>query len=218
MLLPISILSEKNKERTIETKALLDTGAGGKFIDQNFVLAHGIRTHKLEKPIIVYNVDGTKNKTGTITQYADVKLQVGDRIRTTWLMVTGLGKQKVILGFPWFEEMNPEINWKKGTLVWQKENRTPATITEVLDEEEYLKRTQNSFSENDEESLDLSVIDVNGKITPIWINAKTNLAMDMAIKNNLKKKELSVTEMVPPEYHEFLDVFDEQKANQFPES
>ena len=67
MLLPISILSEKNKERTVKTKALLDTGAGGKFIDQNFVLAHGIRTHKLEKPITVYNVDGTKNKTGTIT-------------------------------------------------------------------------------------------------------------------------------------------------------
>ena len=89
MLLPISILSGKNKERTVETKALLDTGAGGKFIDQNFVLAHGIRTHKLEKPITVYNVDGTKNKTGMITRYVDVKLQVGDRIRTTRLMVTG---------------------------------------------------------------------------------------------------------------------------------
>ena len=38
------------------------------------------------------------------------------------------------------------------------------------------------------------------------------------MENNLKKKELSVTEMVPPEYHEFLDVFDEQKANRFPES
>ena len=36
--------------------------------------------------------------------------------------------------------------------------------------------------------------------------------MDMAIENNLKKKELSVTEMVPPKYHKFLDVFDEQKA------
>ena len=67
MLLPISILSEKNKERTVETRALLDTGAGGKFIDQNFVLAHGIRTHALDTPITVYNVDGTKNKTGTIT-------------------------------------------------------------------------------------------------------------------------------------------------------
>ena len=66
--------------------------------------------------------------------------------------------------------------------------------------------------------MDLSVINVDSKFVPIWINAKTNLAMDMAIENNLKKKELSVTEMVPLEYHEFLDVFDEQKANQFPES
>ena len=218
MLLPISILSEKNKERTVETKALLDTGAGGKFIDQNFVLAHGIRTHALDTPITVYNVDGTKNKTGTITRYTDLNLKIGDKTRKTRLMVTGLGKQKIILGFPWFEEMNPEINWKKGTLAWRKENRTPATVNEVLDEEEYLNRTQNKSSENDEESLDLSVMDVNGKIAPIWINAKTNLAMDMAIENNLKKKELSVTEMVPPEYHEFLDVFDEQKANRFPES
>ena len=66
--------------------------------------------------------------------------------------------------------------------------------------------------------MKLSVIDVNSKFTPVWINAKTNLAMVMAIENNLKKKELLVTEMVPPEYHEFLDVFDEQKANWFPES
>ena len=50
-------------------------------------------------------------------------------------MVTGLGKQKVILGFPWFEEMNPEINWEKATLTWRKEIRTPATIAEILDEE-----------------------------------------------------------------------------------
>ena len=54
--------------------------------------------------------------------------------------------------------------------------------------------------------------------TDIWINAKTNLAMDMAIEANLKKKEVPTTELVPLEYHEFLDVFDEEKANRFPES
>ena len=36
MMIPILILDRQ--ERNIETKALLDTGAGGKFIDQNFVL------------------------------------------------------------------------------------------------------------------------------------------------------------------------------------
>ena len=121
MLLPILISSEKDKGRTVETKALLDTGAGGKFIDQNFILANGIRTSKLDKPIMVYNVDGTKNKTGTITHYVNVNLQIREKKTAHRLMVTGLGKQKVILGFPWFEEMNPEINWKEATLTWKKD-------------------------------------------------------------------------------------------------
>ena len=42
--------------------------------------------------------------------------------------------------------------------------------------------------------------------------------MDMAIKNNLKKQEWTVEEMVPKEYHEFLNVFSEEKAARFPES
>ena len=65
MMIPISILDRQ--EGSIETKALLDTGAGGKFIDQNFVLLNQLQTQKLKKPITVYNVDGTKNKKGTIT-------------------------------------------------------------------------------------------------------------------------------------------------------
>ena len=57
MSLPISISCG---EKIIETKALLDTGAGGKFIDQNFIQQNKLETRKLEKPIVVYNVDGTK--------------------------------------------------------------------------------------------------------------------------------------------------------------
>ena len=38
MSIPISILSDQAKRKTVKTKALLDTVAGGKFINQNFVL------------------------------------------------------------------------------------------------------------------------------------------------------------------------------------
>ena len=151
-----------------------------------------------------------------ITQYVDVNLQIGNRTTTTKLLITGLGHQKIILGFPWFEEQNLEINWETGTLNWQTDTRTPATSIEVLDEEEYLNRTQNILDE-DEESI-ISFLDINGKFKPVWINPKTNLAMDMAIKNNLKKQECTVEEMVPKEYHEFLNVFSEEKAARFPES
>ena len=64
MNIPISISTDKTNKKTVETKALLDTGAGGKIIDQNFVLWENIRTHKLAKPITVYNVDGMENVRG----------------------------------------------------------------------------------------------------------------------------------------------------------
>jgi hypothetical protein len=51
----------------------------------------------------------------------------------------------------------------------------------------------------------------------VWINARTNVATKLAIKTNTKKEGIPVKELVPEEYHKYLDIFDEEKANQFPE-
>ena len=70
MSIPVTIsYKEQSKQKTTETKALLDTGAGGKFIDQNYVREQGLETENLKFPIKVYNVDGTPNKRGTIRKY-----------------------------------------------------------------------------------------------------------------------------------------------------
>ena len=88
-------------------------------------------------------------------------------------MVAGLGKQKIILGYPWFQKHNPEINWKTGELNWRigkpsklkdilkkmaeairpkhSPQRPPSpTIEEISDEEEHLNQTQNPTGEMDE--------------------------------------------------------------------
>ena len=57
---PIQI--EDTEERSIKTLGLIDSGAGGKFINQNNAKRMGFNTHKLEKPSQAYNVDGTENK------------------------------------------------------------------------------------------------------------------------------------------------------------
>ena len=49
--------------------------------------------------------------------------------------------------------------------------------------------------------------------TNIWINVKGNMAIELAIKKNEKKAELTNEELVLEDLHEFLDVFDENKAN-----
>ena len=73
----------------IKTLGLIDSGAGGKFIDQNFTKESGFKTLKLEEPLQVLNVDGTKNKRGTIKDYVELNLEINGRKSLEQLMVTG---------------------------------------------------------------------------------------------------------------------------------
>jgi hypothetical protein len=100
---PINIgLNKQN----IET--LIDSGTGGQFIDQNF--AKNFEINYLDNPVKAYNLDRTENKQGTINAYVNLKFKLGDRKFNKHFYVTGLGKQRIILGFPWLHKYNPIIN------------------------------------------------------------------------------------------------------------
>ena len=58
---------------------------------------------------------------------------------------------------------------------------------------------------------------INPEINSVWICSKTNLATDLAIKENQRKDDLTDEKIVPSEYHEFLDIFGEKRASQFPD-
>jgi hypothetical protein len=94
------------------TQALIDCGATGCFIDIKWAKLNNVPTHPLTKPIPVYNVDGTANDAGAITDIADVILRYENHLECTQLAVTHLGKQSLILGYNWLRNHNPEINWQ----------------------------------------------------------------------------------------------------------
>ena len=62
--------------------------------------------------IPVYNVDGTRNESGSILEVVDVVINYKGHGERTLLAVTGLGNKDVILGYTWLREHNPEINWQ----------------------------------------------------------------------------------------------------------
>jgi hypothetical protein len=107
--------------KPMETMAMVDSGAGGNFIDHREVVRLGLQTHKLEKKVNTFNVDRTLNKKGTITRYITINLEIGDRIQPITFWVCGLGKLKMILGYSWLKEANPTIDWTKGTIGWDNE-------------------------------------------------------------------------------------------------
>ena len=85
MFIPIAF---EKKDKTIKTLALIDSGAGGKFIDQNFAKEEGLEMKDMERPLVVYNVNGTLNKKGTIRKYVELPMTINGRKTTEWLLVT----------------------------------------------------------------------------------------------------------------------------------
>jgi Retroviral aspartyl protease len=200
------------QKKIVDTTTLLDTGAGGKFINQNFVRNQKIETKELKYPIEVFNVDGTPNKQGTITEYTQLDLTINGQTRTHNLLVTGLGKQKIILGYPWFKQTNPDINWKECTLTWQtkqdKKKPTPkTTIENEIDPEDWKNHTVNRIEELDDEQIGNAVLlsYIGEAKSEVWINAKTGIAIKLAIKKNKKKADLLVEKLIPEDLHNFLN-------------
>ena len=78
MNIPMSI--SINEKDTTETDSLLDSGAGGVFMDQNYARQLHLDIKMLDNPVKARNVDGTENKRGTIKSYVDLQFKIGDKI------------------------------------------------------------------------------------------------------------------------------------------
>jgi hypothetical protein len=83
-------------------------------------------------------------------------------------------------------------------------------MEEVLDEEEHLNRPTNASDKVLLEYLDME--------NELWINSKENLATKLAFEANQKKPDLTPEQLVSQKYYNYLDIFDEDKANQFPDT
>ena len=103
-----------NTSELHSVKALLDSGATGSFIDRDFVQLEGINTQTLSCNIPVFNVDGSPNEAGQISEVIDVLLHYKTHSERMLLAVSRLGKQSLILGYNWLKDHNPKIDWEKG--------------------------------------------------------------------------------------------------------
>ena len=101
---------DTHKDVTIKT--LLDSGTIGMFMDQKMAARHRFRLQKLERPIVVRNVDRTNNSVGAIAHQVEVNVYYKGHVERMRMDVCNLGRTDIILGMPWLQAHNPEINWK----------------------------------------------------------------------------------------------------------
>ncbi len=161
-----------------------------------------LRHKHLDWPIWVFNVDGTPNTKGTIEECTHADLVIDGEWLPIRLMLSGLGKQRVILGLPWLRDENLRINWKAGT-VWLHEEY-PINELEV-----------------EEEDHSLIILFIQGEFTKkaeeIWDIAALTKSTILAAQENTKK-ETRTWKKWYQDYHKYLDVFSEKEATRFPQS
>lgn len=94
--------------------------------------------------------------------------------------------------------------------------KTIQKIVEEEDRDEKLNRTQNPTKGN---NPGISILSTwIEEMEEVWIRTKTSNSIEFHLKHDEKKEELTLEEQIPQEYHDYLDVFNEEKADRFPES
>src|SRR5258708_22778934 len=99
-----------------EAVALVDSGATENFMNLTYAKWLQLPIKQMDEPRKLLNVDGTENKSGELCFYTNLQVQTGTNYTNLRFYLTELGKQKAILGYPWFAAAQPNIDWKCGCI------------------------------------------------------------------------------------------------------
>ena len=75
-----------------------------------------LATRTLKKPWQVKNIDGTPNKAGKVTEFAILEICWKNYRQKHEFFVAEVDHDKTLLGYPFLEAVNPQINWRSGKL------------------------------------------------------------------------------------------------------
>uniref|UniRef100_A0A0W0FLQ0 Pro-pol protein n=1 Tax=Moniliophthora roreri TaxID=221103 RepID=A0A0W0FLQ0_MONRR len=176
-------LQYKVGTKIIETKALLDSGARGRFISSTLARSLGRKWIQLPEKIKVFNVDGTANKTAWITHVVELEFNIAGKECRENFMISGIGDEEMILGLPWLRYHNPAINWETGEIQFPPRRKIQ------------IKRFRGVLDNSEPEVL---------------IGAKITASQEMAYQQQTVKKDIN--ELIPEYLREHRDRFEKGKA------
>jgi hypothetical protein len=99
----------------ISGKALMDGGATHNFISRDFVERNALPTSPSADQYTIEYADGRRSTEYVL--YCDTELKIDThRKRIRFVVIPMSRKQDTIIGKPWFDEFNPDIDWPTNTL------------------------------------------------------------------------------------------------------
>ena len=126
MRVPVSI---RMRYFMADKQALVDSGATDNFIHTRFARRLGLKTMPLEKPKQIYNIDNTSNKAGSITHSLELKVTTKKQDKVMQFLVTNIGHEDILLGYPWLVTFEPKFKWKSAII---KTAALPIILTSTI--------------------------------------------------------------------------------------
>jgi RNase H-like domain found in reverse transcriptase/Reverse transcriptase (RNA-dependent DNA polymerase)/Integrase zinc binding domain/Chromo (CHRromatin Organisation MOdifier) domain/Aspartyl protease len=104
-------------------RVMIDSGATGNFISQSVIKESKLPTRTKAGPYRLTVVDGTE--AGDNHGWIDVETPRGTLTfpgHEEWISldVAPIGRHEIILGMPWIRKHNPDIDWVKGTIAFNR--------------------------------------------------------------------------------------------------
>ena len=191
----------------------MDSGATDNFISNKLLKRLKIGKLQLKTPKTIWNIDGTHNKAGTIRECVNLLVRVGDRRHEMHFLITDLGEDEIVLGYPWLAAFQLCIDWKNAMLDEEEQPLVIRTLDPSLDKEvaqickawiqcaEYLAKPG--------EEIFVWKLD-NKQIR------KASTSMQLAAKAK-PQEEKTWDQIVPPQYHKWRKVFSKGEAWSLPQ-
>ena len=195
-------VSFRTSQSKADKSALIDSGATDNFIDEETWKRLGIGRKELARPVTVHNVDGTENKQGKITHYCWLCIVKGEKHMLQRFYITALGKDRIILGYPFLYDFNPKINWKTGKVLGEPVQLQSSRYMHVAKRIFFMQREAVKQVGKPKEGEAIYV-------------QRTNIAQEWAQKADQNKIHLTL-DTIPKEYRRHQKVFSEEEARRFP--
>jgi hypothetical protein len=108
---------EPESKEWITTRALLDSGGQGSFINDNLSTRYQLPRLTKPHPISLILANGRPSKGGNINHYTPLMLRVADHEEEISLDIAPT-IHHIVLGMPWLEKHDPEIRYGRRTLTF----------------------------------------------------------------------------------------------------
>ena len=95
---------------------LVDLGATNNFIHTKLLKWLGLGAQALEWPQKIWNINRTTNWGGHLTHFVNLEVQMGKEEQNMCFLVTDLGNEDLILGYPWLSTFEPSFSWREGVI------------------------------------------------------------------------------------------------------